>query len=38
MLGAGTPLFQGGRGGSTLQLVGSRSFDCGAVLVSYRPK
>lgn len=38
LLGAGTPLFQDGRAGSDLERIGSRSFDCGAVLVSYRPK
>ena len=37
MLGAGTPLFQGGYARQKLKLTGARPFDSGAVLMTYEP-
>ena len=38
LLGAGTPLFQGGYDRSILNLMEARTFKSGAMLLSYRPK
>ena len=38
LLGAGTPLFQGGYDRSILNLMEARTFKSGAMLLSYRPR